>query len=190
MEIIHENIKIVKKGNYWRCPNDCHDKRYPKPKWKTEKAFKRHLSNCQLMPSKIKEAEQLKSEKTDLLNYRLKEIERLKQTFLQKFGLKIGKEITYIREIVIKPTHVNRNGRMVKVRYEPVKKYEATTEIINTISFKNPTRDITIDEMKNLLVINNNISFFSLSEKGKAIEKANKKTKSDIEHRRISSLFR
>jgi hypothetical protein len=190
MEITHENIKIFKKGNYWRCPNDCHDKRYPKPKWKTEKAFKRHLDNCHLMPSKIKDAKKKESEKSQLLDYRLKEIERLKQDFLLNVGIKIGKEVTYIREIIVKPTHVNRNGRMVKVRYEPVLKHEAITEVVNTISFNKPTRDITIDEMKNLLVINNSISFYSLTEKEKAIEEADQKTKSDFEHRRVSSLFR
>ena len=190
MEITHENIKIFKKGNYWICPNDCHDKRYPKPKWKTEKAFKRHLDNCHLMPSKIKDAKKKESEKSQLLDYRLKEIERLKQDFLLNVGIKIGKEVTYIREIIVKPTHVNRNGRMVKVRYEPVLKHEAITEVVNTISFNKPTRDITIDEMKNLLVINNSISFYSLTEKEKAIEEANQKTKSDFEHRRVSSLFR
>lgn len=190
MEIIHENIKIVKKGNYWKCPNNCHDKRYPKPKWKTEKAFRRHLDNCQLMPSKIKEAEKKEFEKLKLLDFRLKEIERLKQDFLLNISIEIGKEITYIRETIVKPTHVNRNGRMVKVRYEPVLKHEAITELVNTISFKKPTRDITIDEMKNLLVINNSISFYSLTDKEKAIDEANQKTKSDFEHRRVSSLFR
>lgn len=106
MEITHENIKIVKKGNYWKCPNDCHDKRYPKPKWKTEKAFRRHLNNCQLMPSKIKEAENEAVIKSQILDYRLKEIERLKQSFLKSIDVKIGQEITYIRETIVKPTHV------------------------------------------------------------------------------------
>lgn len=190
MEIIHENIKIVKKGNYWKCPNNCHDERYPKPKWKTEKAFRRHLDNCQLMPSKIKKAEKKEAEKLQILDYRLKEIERLKQDFLLNISIEIGKEITYIRETIVKPTHVNRNGRMVKVRYEPVLKHEAITEVVNTISFKKPTRDITIDEMKNLLVINNSISFYSLTDREKAIEEANQKTKSDFQYRKISSSFR
>lgn len=193
MEIIHENIKIRKKGNYWKCPHDCHDERFPKPKWKTEKAFQRHLNNCHLMPSKIKEGEEKEQKKKAIIKKRIDKINELKDGFLKSINIYLGKEINYVKEVTVKPTHENRNGRMVKVRHEPVLKYIPITEQVKSITFKEPSENITLDldYMKNLLRINNDITFFSIEQSEKeAIEKAKIKTISDTEYRNISSLYR
>lgn len=40
------NIEIKPIGKIFRCPFNCGDPRYPKPKWKTVNGIKRHLESC------------------------------------------------------------------------------------------------------------------------------------------------
>ena len=47
--------KIVKpnKSGFYKCPFNCGDPRYTKPKWKTEKGFRQHMVKCSKRPSFI-----------------------------------------------------------------------------------------------------------------------------------------
>lgn len=33
-------------AGYYRCPNPCSNPNYPKPKWKSDKGFAKHLDGC------------------------------------------------------------------------------------------------------------------------------------------------
>jgi len=188
--ITHEDITIKKGKTHWKCPFRCHDERYPKPKWKTEKAFQRHVEVCQMFPSKVRAKNEKEQLKVDLLKNRIRELEAQKNSFLKELGLELGETIYYVREVIIKPIHENRRGRMVKVRYEAVKKYYPISEPISFISFQEPKEDISFDYMKNLLILNKNVSWFALTTKDDVASKATNKTMSDTEHRRESSLYR
>ncbi len=48
---------------------------------------------------------------------------------------KIGDTIYYVREIVVKDTHERRGRRLVRVRYEQVKRFEAREAVISSIDF-------------------------------------------------------
>ena len=48
---------------------------------------------------------------------------------------KIGDTIYYVDETIIKPTHIQKGNRMVRVRYEAVKRFVARSSVIKTIGF-------------------------------------------------------
>lgn len=61
--------------------------------------------------------------------------ERERAAALSRVTQQIGDTIHYVREIIVQPTHQERFGRMVRVRYEPVKRYMYGTETIQTIGW-------------------------------------------------------
>lgn len=113
-------------NNNFRCPYRCHDKNYPAPKWKTEKGYLKHLETCIKNPDNIKK-------KKEEFNIVLEKFNEIKNDFLLNFPYKIGQKIYYVREYIIKPTHVQRGNRQVRVRYEAEKRFEANESIINSI---------------------------------------------------------
>jgi hypothetical protein len=139
--------KIVKpnKNGLWKCPFNCGDPRYPQKKWKTKKGFIKHSEKCPKRPSLLKKIEEEQNIKKTLFEKERKEI-------LEKYHLKIGDEIIYIKEHIIKPTHVKRGNRMVKVRYEAVVKYIVQKGII---------KKIDINSYKKI-IINDHISQFDV----------------------------
>jgi hypothetical protein len=122
--------KIVKpdKRGFYRCPFRCGSPNYPQPKWKTEKGFRKHMSKCPNSPSQLKI-------KTESLNKYYKDLEMQKIEALKNVEQKIGDRIFYVLEEITKPTHVQRFNRMVRVRYEPEKRFMAGETIINKIDF-------------------------------------------------------
>lgn len=103
------------------CPFRCHDSRYPAPTWKTEKGFRQHMITCPHAPSNLKRDE-----------------ERRESLFLEnvaKAKYKVGDTISYVCEVITKPTHESRWGRLVRVRYEPEKYYRADRSEIRTIGW-------------------------------------------------------
>jgi len=167
--------KLVKpnKSGFYKCPFNCGDPRYPKPKWKTEKGFRQHMDKCPNSPSFINS--KLEKEKNDL-----EIIERMKSELLTTLPYKIGDKIIYVKEIIVKPTHVQRGDRMVKVRYEAVKDFQAREDEIRTIDiqyFGYIPKDI--NELKHYLVFNGHVSLSSLCQTmNEAKERANKEKES------------
>jgi len=120
-------VQPVKKGKLYYCPYDCGDKRFPKPKWKTEKGAIKHVNNCAMQPEKVEEREAIEEK-------RLSDQAEKDRITLLEAKHKIGETISFIHERVIKPTHEQRFNRMVKVRYEAECTYTARTATIKSIS--------------------------------------------------------
>lgn len=109
--------KIVKPtGGKYKCPYRCQAKGYPVPSWKTVKGIKNHLMTCLCSPAAI--ARKASNEASMAEQARIKgEVEAA------RLGLKIGDEIFYVTHTVTAPTHVQRFGRLVRVRYEELRNY-------------------------------------------------------------------
>lgn len=125
-EIEFMGKKIKPKGGAYRCPYACGDSRYPQPKYKTEKGFIKHLNSCRLNPELVKKRENEKLEQAKIMEEKINNI-------ISKCNRKIGDKIFYVQEIITRPTHENRFGRMVRVRYEAEKIFRARESIIETI---------------------------------------------------------
>lgn len=59
----------------------------------------------------------------------------MKAEILADFPYKIGDTLHCVKEVIVKPTHVQRGNRMVKVRYEAEIMFEAYTFELKSIDF-------------------------------------------------------
>ncbi len=116
----------IKKGKNYYCPFDCGDKRYPKPKWKTEAGAIKHIGKCYMRP------ELAEKRAAEELNQLLKREDENKE-LLKTAKYKIGDCVNFLQEYVIKPQYEQRFNRMVRVRYEDECGYRARTQIIKSI---------------------------------------------------------
>lgn len=116
-----------KNGNYW-CPHKCGDRRYPQPKWKTERGFRGHIEKCPMSKVAIEKRKQ-----TDAALKRARE--EAEKVALAGCTREIGDKIFCVREIIVKPEYVDRGGRRVRVRYEAVKRFVAEAGTIGSLSF-------------------------------------------------------
>lgn len=114
------------KHGLYRCPYRCSDPRFPEKKWKTAKGFLQHMSKCPRCPSAMKRQEE-----------RQKAIKLRDEKILKNCKYKIGDEIFFVQEVIIKPTHKRCGTRLVRVRYEAKKKFRARSASITRISVSN-----------------------------------------------------
>lgn len=185
-EIIFDGVKITQtKAGFWKCPFGCHvDKRYPTPKWKTEKGFIKHLEKCSKTPSAIEKQKNEKQKKLETLD-------SLKEEFIKTLDFKIGDEVSFVKKIVVEDTHEWRWNRQVRVRYEPVLKFEAVKTTITSINFYEPLSIPAFKDMKNLVYFNNGISLDSIMKNyNEAVKIAKEKTIADEEYRKECSNYR
>ena len=133
-----EKKEPIKRGNLYYCPFDCSDKRYPKKKWKTEKGAIKHVESCYMQPKAVEEREKDKEiqKQKDIVKAGedkiIYEANNLKAQEVAKY--KIGDVIYFVDSYVTKPTHEQRGSRMVKVRYEEVRYYFATSDKVERIT--------------------------------------------------------
>lgn len=121
-------IKPWKDGKY-RCPFGCHRSDYPRPKWGTEKGFLKHLESCPKTPSAVERRNMSSTENKT-------RYEAMKAEILAEFPHKIGDVLHCVREIIVKPTHVESStGKMRRVRYEAEIRFEAYTFELKSIDF-------------------------------------------------------
>ena len=129
--IIHfegEDVKPLH-GSY-RCPFDCGTPGFPKAKWKTEKGFRSHMEKCVKKPSFLERKKEREDKNKEIISaIKTEIINSLSPEF------PIGRKIFYIKETILKPTHEWKWTRLVRVRYEAVKKFEASDDIIRSIDF-------------------------------------------------------
>ena len=114
-------------GKY-RCPYNCGNPDYPEKSWKSVQGFRRHITLCPNKPSAVadRDAHRIKEQKKKELDI---------AHLLEHCTTKVGDRIFFVREIIIKPTHeMNPWGRLVKVRYEPVKSFRAEEAIVSAIA--------------------------------------------------------
>lgn len=120
------------KPTIYRCPNKCGDSRYPQPKWTTQAGYDAHIAKCPKSPEAV--AKKL----ADLQAIAAKsEVDQLAAIARAKH--KIGDLIHYVGYRVVTPTHVEKHGRLVRVRYEEVRRYYAATDRIVLIGFNGAT---------------------------------------------------
>jgi hypothetical protein len=127
--IYYEDGKIPpgKDGKY-RCPFKCGRSGYPKPSWKTMAGFMKHLNECPRSAAGRKRQEEID---------KLARIaaEEYKAKAMASFSHKIGDTIHFVHETIVKPEYENRGSRMVRMRYEPVKKFVGKTDRIENIDW-------------------------------------------------------
>lgn len=120
-------VKAWKDGKF-RCPFQCHRKDYPRPKW-TEKGFMKHMETCSQKPSAVEKRNMSDTASVD-------RYEKMKAEIIAELPFKIGDTLYCVKEIIVKPTHVRKGERMVKVRYEAEKIFEAYQFKLNSIDFQ------------------------------------------------------
>lgn len=180
--------KIVKpKSGHYKCPYKCGRPDYPQPKWKTESGFRQHMEKCTGKPS-YKKAQ---AERND---ERKKQFEAIQAEVLSNFEYKIGDVVCYVKELILKDTHEQRGTRMVRVRYEAVKKFEARQEEIKSIDFLDchPLSVSTTQYVRdNSLRLNKHISLSSIrSNMDEATRSASEQQKSYDAHVEFSKSVR
>jgi hypothetical protein len=130
LPIIEFDGKQVKpKNGVYRCPFNCSNSGYPAPTWKTEKGFRKHMTTCSKRPSFLKD----KQEKEAAENAAF---ELIRAEILASINIKVGDKIAVVKEWVVKPTHELRFNRMVRVRYEAVKRFEGMEIVVNKIDVR------------------------------------------------------
>jgi hypothetical protein len=130
MDSIEFEGKTVKptKGGVYHCPYNCSDPGYPRKKWKTEKGFRKHMEKCPNSPSAAQR-------KLDEQAHRKAESDAKAQEAMKDCPHKIGDTVFYVREIITSPTHKHNGQRMVRVRYEAKKRFQAETVEIKRFGF-------------------------------------------------------
>ncbi len=177
MEIEFEG-KIVKpnKAGYYKCPYCPPPTNYPSKKWKTVKGFEKHILECYHKPSKTKVRKE-EEVRNNLI------VESLKKEVLDTLELRVGDEVFYVKETVVKPEYEYRGERRVRVRYESVCKYTAERSIVNGFGFPSFVRSN--------MIINGKIKMSHLCpDMETAIKLANEKQIKHEEHLRFSSECR
>lgn len=114
-----DGIVITPKHGIYHCPFGCGKPGYPDPKWKTEKGARKHYESCSRRTKVVAERTAMETKK------------REEAVALAKH--KIGDFVHFVREIILKDTHERRFNRMVRVRYEPVKRFDWGTAEIKSI---------------------------------------------------------
>lgn len=112
-----EGKEIKPSRGVYHCPYGCGRSDYPKPSWKTERGFRKHLSTCPMSPSAVAAKQEKQKQRQAAEDLRRNEA-------LASIKHKIGDPIYYVREVIVSPTHVHRGNRLVHVRYEPVKRFD------------------------------------------------------------------
>lgn len=161
IEFDGKQVKPNKQGVY-KCPFKCGNTSYREPTWKTEKGFRQHMSKCHKRPSYLKDKQD--KEAAEKLAF-----EPIKEAILASVDIKVGDKIAVVKEWIVKPTHEQHFNRMVRVRYEAVKRFEGIEIEVRKIDVR-PTVLTDIEFIKrNNLYINDE---FRLSDISSSLEVA------------------
>lgn len=192
MNNINFEGKIIKpnKSGYYKCPFGCHNSNYPQPKWKTELGFMKHLQGCFMKPSSVLIRDNEKLKHDNQLNEWKNKLEEIKPIILSNLGLNINDDICYVKCVVIKPTHEQKFNRMVRVRYEPILRFDAVKTTITSIGFFEPKELPTIENATNLIYFNNGVTISELENWNDAQRIAKEKTEADKKYRDECSSYR
>jgi len=150
--------KLVKpKRGIYKCPFKCSaHSGYPEKTWKTENGFRKHMTECSKRPSYQKDMQDREAAQKAAF-------EPIKAEILASLGLKIGDKIAVVKEWIIKPTHEKRFNRMVRVRYEAVKRFEAMEIEVKKIEVYSSTLTDKEFIKRNNLVINDEFRLSDIS---------------------------
>lgn len=162
-EIEFEGKVVKPKRGIYKCPFKCSaHSGYAERTWKTEKGFRKHMTECYKRPS-------FEKSKQDKEAAERAAFEPIRDEILASLDIKVGDKIAVVKEWIVKPTHEQRFNRMVRVRYEAVKRFEGIEIEIRKIDVR-PTSLTDKDFIKrNNLYINDE---FRLSDISSSIEVA------------------
>lgn len=128
IEFDGKQVKPNKQGVY-KCPFNCGNPSYSTPTWKTEKGFRKHMTTCHKRPSYLKDKQE--KEAAEIAAF-----EPIRAEILESINIKVGDKIAVVKEWIVKPTHELRFNRMVRVRYDAVKRFEGIEIIVNKIDVR------------------------------------------------------
>ncbi len=124
-----EGKQVIPKKGLYRCPFHCGAPGYAAKTWKTEAGFRKHMAACPKSPSALKrQKERIGMERA--------EYEQRKADALAKVTQKVGDEVFWVREIIVRDCYEQWGTRRVRVRYEPVKRFEARRDKIESIDYE------------------------------------------------------
>ena len=171
IEFEGKKVDPGKRGVY-RCPFKCGRPDYAQPTWKTEKGFRKHMETCSKRPSAL--SRQKENEEIEKSHF-----ETLKAEILQDFPIKIGDVLPVIKEVILKPTHVLRFNRMVRVRYEAEKRFDAIEIEVSKIDIRSSSFTDKEFIKNNCLFINDQFRLSDIcTSLPAAIDRATQKQKS------------
>lgn len=175
-DIEFDGVIVKLKNGVYKCPFNCsQDSGYPIRKWKTEKGFRQHMEKCYKRPSYINKLREDENKDLETLN-------KMKEELLPTLPYKIGQKIFYVREIIVKPTHVKKWNRLVRVRYEEEKDFRGEEDIIKSIDINIGFVPNDLESLKHFIVLNGHIKLRSLCN---TLEEAVEKAKNDeIEYKK------
>jgi len=123
-----EGKTIKAKSGFYKCPFSCGDSRFPARKWKSESGFRKHLTECPQRPEGVKAREEREA-------IQCAETDKKRDAAFAELTHKIGDIIFFVWEVVTKPTHEQRGNRLVHVRYEAEKRFDARQAVIESINY-------------------------------------------------------
>lgn len=131
IEFDGKQVKPNKQGVY-KCPFKCGNPSYSEPTWKTEKGFRQHMTKCHKRPSFLKDQQEKEAAEQAAF-------EPIRAEILASIDIKVGDKLAVVKEWVLKPTHELRFNRMVRVRYDAVKRFEGIEIVVNKIDVRPST---------------------------------------------------
>lgn len=161
IEFEGKQVKPSKSGVY-KCPFKCGRRDYAQPSWKTEAGFRKHMENCNQKPSEIKRRQENKEVEDSAF-------QTVRAEILASIDIKVGSKIAVVKEWIVKPTHELRFNRMVRVRYDAVKRFEGMEIEVKKIDINQSTFTDKEWLKSNCLFINDE---FRLSDICPSLEKA------------------
>lgn len=130
-EIEIEGVVVVPKRGVYKCPFKCDaGSGHPPRTWKTEAGFRKHVTVCAKSPSAIRK-QQAAEEK------RQAEYEQRKADALSRVTQQVGDEVFWVQEVTVKDCYEQWGNRRVRVRYEPIKRFDERRDRIESINFDN-----------------------------------------------------
>lgn len=163
IEFEGKQVKPSKRGVY-KCPFNCGRSDYAQPSWKTEAGFRKHMQQCPSKPSEVKRRQENKEIEHSAF-------ETIKAEILGSLDIKVGDKVAVVKEWILKPTHELRFNRMVRVRYDAVKRFEGLEIVINKIDLQHSSY-LDKEYLKGNIIINDE---FRLSAICPSIEAAKKR---------------
>jgi len=127
-QINFEGTMVTPRNGKYKCPFGCHHPNFPAPSWKTADGFRKHMTTCTGSPSAVQR-------QAVVAVQRAVGAERMAEMAAEKLGLKVGDEIFFTGYTVTEPTHVQRRGRAVRVRYHELRAYFGASARIESLGW-------------------------------------------------------
>ena len=138
--ISYNGLIIKPSRGAYSCPYKCGaGSKYPAPKWKTEKGLMKHLSQCCMRPEAVRQRDDQQKRDGIIAAQKAELFQRKQSEMLEICNYSLGQKVCYIATTIVKPRYEQRGGRMVKVRYEDVLRFDGAVAVIKRIGWTGQT---------------------------------------------------